>query len=196
MVKLGCQPLILSYPPSPLRLPRPELPPLPGPSASALPRGSGWARWVMANPVLYPDCTHPGCSAAQATSAERKERLCWWNTLALILVRLCFSFLCLLEGSRAAGWSCHSHVPAHAFYTDMQPLSAPHSHPQGFYLLLPEVLGLSPLEASYAMEKKIFFVQLEFERAKCSFSLLCHMAPRSCWLWLRNTGHKNSPDRD
>lgn len=103
MVKLGCQPLILSYPPSPLRLPRPELPPLPGPSASALPRGSGWARWVMANPVLYPDCTHPGCSAAQATSAERKERLCWWNTLALILVRLCF-FLPLLVGGVACCW--------------------------------------------------------------------------------------------
>lgn len=81
---------------------------------------------------------------------------CWWIALALILVRPYVSFRCVLEGPRAAGCSCHSHLPTHVSYADTRPLSAPNSHPQGFYLLS-VALGLSPLEASYAMEKKIFF---------------------------------------
>lgn len=98
-----------------------------------------------------------------------------------------------------AGQSCHPRLPAHVSYTDTQPLSAPHSHPQGFYLLLLVVLGLSPLEASYAMETKTFFAQLELEGVKSSssgttsFPLLCHASPRSCWLLLNDLGRKNSP---
>ena len=135
--------------------------------------------------MVSPVCVTLTIRSSQITSAEIMKAPCWWIALPLILVRPCVSFCCLLEGPRAASCSCCSHLPTHVSYVDTRPLSAPHSHPQGFYLLS-VVLGLSPLEASYAMEKKIFFAQLEVEGAKSSF-LLCHMAPRSSWLWLRDT---------
>ena len=106
---------------------------------------------AMVSPVYVTLTIH----SSQITFAESMKVPCWWILLALISVRPCFSFRCLLEGSRAAGCSC-SHLPTHVSYTDMRPLSVPYSHPQGFYLLS-VVLGLSPLEASFAMENKIFF---------------------------------------
>ena len=146
------------------------------------PAEGAWLGWVA---MVSPVCVTLTIRSSQITSAESMKAPCWWIALPLILVRPCVSFCCLLEGPRAASCSCCSHLPTHVSYVDTRPLSAPHSHPQGFYLLS-VVLGLSPLEASYAMEKKIFFAQLEVEGAKSSF-LLCHMAPRSSWLWLRDT---------
>lgn len=46
--------------------------------------------------------------------------------------------------------------------------------------------------------KENIFVQLELEGVKSSssgtssFLLLCHTAPRSCWLWLSDMGYKNN----
>lgn len=92
---------------------------------------------------------------------------------------LFFSSL-LVGGSHAAGLTAHACLPVCPPQT--QPLSALHPHPRGFYFHLSVVLGLSPLEASYAMEKKTFFATLELEGAKgncsrtASFPLLGHTA--------------------
>lgn len=123
-----------------------------GPLAAALQWGA-WLGWVV---MVSPVCVTLTIRSSQITSAESMKAPCWWIVLPLILVRPCVSFCCLLEGPRATSCSCCSHLPTHVSYADTRPLSAPHSHPQGFYLLS-VVLGLSPLEASYAMEKKMFF---------------------------------------
>lgn len=152
-----------------MRLPKRGLLSSSGPLAAALRRGPGWAGWAMVNPLCF---AHEGdCPLRLRPHPQRRMKgPCWWNALALILVRPCFSFHCLLAEPRVAGWPCLSHLPAHVPYTDTQPLSLlTHTH-RAFISC--QWCWVCRHWKHYAMEKKIFFSHLELEGAKSSFPLL------------------------
>lgn len=114
----------------------------------------------------------PRSSATQIMCAERALHP------GSVLVSACFSFRRLLEGSRVGGWSCGSHLPIPVSFTDTQPLSAPHSHPQGFYLLLPLVLVCHRWKHLTQWKRKHFCPtgargSEQQLRRDCSFPLLC-----------------------